>query len=539
MSATHHRMPKPRPDRPPEPEWLAGVPRYPTKHIAVFIYGLTGGGAQRRTVTLANAFAACGHQVDLVLVRGEGVLEPQLAPRVRVVALDRTDRLLGRAIRASRTRGVQTFASIPALARYLRRQQPDLLLSAASHVNLVAVAGWRLARLPIALVLRASNHPTGNLANFPPAQRLVRAWMRWLTRRFYPRADLVVTVSHGVAEELARLTGIPRERIVTIYNPVTTPALADHMAEPLDHPWLAASDAPLVLAAGTFKIQKDFRTLVDAFARLRRERRVRLAILGDGPLRPAIAQRVRELGLEEEVLLPGFILNPLPWMRRASLFVLSSMWEGLPGVLIEAMACGCPVVATDCPSGPREILEEGRYGPLVPVGDARALAAAMAAQLDRPTPADLLRARAAAFDLPRAVARYLELFEACIHARVPRRLARIPPWPLKVPLTYTSEDGLDYVLGRLGLARVDLFRPFAGNAEHRQLMARMMERLGVDVGRAVELAWAQLREADARCAACEAVRACRQWLRQPTAEPPDFCPNLPLFRHLAAPAAVR
>ncbi len=533
MPVKEDAMAKPRPEPPAEAGWVAGLPRHPTKHLAIFIYGLTGGGAQRRTLTLANAFAACGHQVDLVLVRGEGVLEPQLAPRVRVIALDRMDRLVGRAIRASRTRGVQTFAAIPALARYLRRQQPDLLLSAASHVNLVAVAGWRLARLPIALVLRASNHPTGNLAGFPPAQRLIRLWMRWLTRRFYPRADLVITVSHGVAEELARLTGIPRERIVTIYNPVTTPDLAERMAEPLDHPWLEASEVPLVLAAGTFKIQKDFNTLIEAFARLRRQRPVRLAILGDGPLRPAIARRVRELGLEEEVLLPGFVLNPLPWMRRASLFVLSSMWEGLPGVLIEAMACGCPVVSTDCPSGPREILENGRFGPLVPVGDGAALAAAMAAQLDRPTPPEMLRARAAAFDLPRAVARYLELFESCIRARVPRRLARIPPWPLKVPLTYTSEAGLDYVLGRLGLSRLDLFRPFAGNAEHRRLMARMMERLGVDVARAVESAWSPLREADARCAACEAVRLCRQWLRQPGPEPPEFCPNLPLFARLA------
>ncbi len=539
MPEAEDAMPKPSPEPVPEAAWLTEVPRYPTKHLAIFIYGLTGGGAQRRTLTLANAFAACGHQVDLVLVRGEGVLEPQLAPRVRVIALDRMDRLVGRAIRASRTRGVQTFASIPALARYLRRQQPDLLLSAASHVNLVAVAGWRLARLPIALVLRASNHPSGNLANFPPVQRLIRAWMRWLTRRFYPRADQVITVSHGVAEELARLTGIPRRRIVTIYNPVITPDLVARMAEPLDHPWLEASDAPLVLAAGTFKIQKDFRTLVEAFARLRRQRRVRLAILGDGPLRPAIRQRIRELGLEEEVLLPGFVLNPLPWMKRASLFVLSSMWEGLPGVLIEAMACGCPVVATDCPSGPREILEDGRYGPLVPVGDSRALAAAMAAQLDRPTPPEVLRTRAAAFDLPRAVARYLELFEACILARVPRRLARIPPWPLKVPLTYTSEAGLDYVLGRLGLARVDLFRPFAGNAEHRQLMSRMMRDLGVDVARAVETAWSQLREADARCAACEAVRVCRQWLHRPAPGTPDFCPNLPLFLRLAGAGGLR
>ncbi len=539
MASKERAVYGPGPEGGTDEEWLAHVPRYSAKHVAVFIYGLTGGGAQRRTLTLVNAFAACGHQVDLVLVRGRGILEPELAPRVRVIPLDETDRLVGRAIRASRIRGVQTVAGIPALARYLRRQQPDLLLSAASHVNLVAVTAWRLARLPIALVLRASNHPSGNLAGFPPAQRLVRAWMRWLARRFYPRADRVIAVSHGVAEELARLTRMPRERIVTIYNPVYTPELVARMAEPVDHPWLRTFDAPVILGAGTFKIQKDFFTLIEAFARLRRQRRARLVILGDGPLRPAIERRVRELGLCDDVLLPGFMANPLPWMRRASLFVLSSLWEGLPGVLIEAMACGCPVVSTDCPSGPREILDHGRFGPLVRVGDSRALAEAMAAQLDHPPSADILRARAALFDLPSAVARYLELFESCIRMQAPRRLARIPPWPLKVPLTFTSEAGLDHVLGRLGMKRGELFRPFAGNAPHRQLMARMMERLGIDPERAVATAWPALRQADARCAACEAVRSCRRWLRERVATVPDFCPNAPLFQQLAGRDAVR
>lgn len=506
--------------------------RYPTKHLAVFIYALTGGGAQRRTLTLANAFCAAGHEVDVVVVRGGGPLEAHLDPRIRLVALDHPTRPFSAPIRAVRARGLATAASIPALARYLRREQPDLLLSAALHVNLVAVAAWRLARLPIALVLRASNHPSGNLDAFPPAQRLVRLWLRWLLRRMYPKADAVIAVSEGVRLELARLTGLSRERIHLIYNPVVTPELEARMAAEPDHPWLKAEFPPVVLAAGTFKLQKDFPTLIDAFARAREQRPLRLILLGDGRLRPLLAQRVRQLGLEEHVAMPGFVLDPLPWMRRARVVVLSSRWEGLPGVLIEAMACGTPVVATDCPSGPREILEGGRLGPLVPVGDAEALARAICAVLDHPPDAARLRARAADFALDAALPHYLAVIEACIRARAPERLARIPPWPVQKPLAFSTPMGLDYALGRLGLARSALFRPFAGNAPHRQLMARMMERFGVVVEEAAARAWEELVEADLRCYGCGVRRLCRRWLARPKGYP-EFCPNAGLFARLA------
>lgn len=503
----------------------------PTKHIALFVYALSGGGAQRRVLTLANGFAARGHEVDMVVVRGGGVLERELHPNVRLVALDRTGRLESRVVALGRSRGVRTFASIPALARYLRRNQPDVLLSGASHANLVAVAAWRLARLPIALVLRASNHPSGNLAPFPPVQRLVRLWMRALARRFYPAADHVIAVSHGVARELQGLTGLPPERITVVYNPMWGPDLERRLAEPLAPEALPADGRPLILGCGTFKLQKDFPTLIDAFARLVRERPARLVLLGDGPLRAALQARVRALGLERDVLFPGFVGNPLPWMRRASVFVLSSMWEGLPGVLIEAMAAGCPVVSTDCPSGPREILEDGRFGPLVPVGDAEALARAIGRVLDHPPDPGLLRARARCFAVDPAVDRYLAVLDRCIRARAAARLARIPPWPIRRPLTETTDAGIDYVLGRLGMTRADLFREFPGNATHRCRLAAVMARLGIDPCEAVACAWPELREADLRCSRCPAARACAEWLRQadPASAPPGFCPNAGLL----------
>lgn len=542
-----------QPQHPPHPalvqrlaeidEVVAGVRPMPAKHIALFIYALTGGGAQRRTVTLANAFAACGHDVDLVVVRGNGVLDGELAPRVRLVQLSRHGRLHVLAARLAGQRGIETAAAIPALRRYLRRAKPDVLLAAASHVNLVAVAAMRLARVPVPLVLRASNHPSGNLAHHPPLQRLVRAWLKWLSRRFYPRANAVIAVSHGVAREIAQLAAVPAERIFAIPNPVVDIGLGRRLAEPLAHPWFAAGAPPVILAAGRFKLQKDFPTLIEAFARLASEQEARLVILGDGPGRQGLEALARRRGLvvDRNVLFAGYVANPLPWMRRARLFVLSSLWEGLPGVLIEALAAGCPVVATDCPSGPAEILEGGRYGRLVPVGDHRALAQAMAAALAEAPDRAALRARAREFAPASSVQAYLDVLEKVIKEQARARLAWAAPWPLTVPLGWSSPTGLDRALGRVSLGRGDLFRLFAGNAPHRLLLARMLERFGVDPDRAAAAHWEEMVDADRRCAGCEALRICRPWLEDeaPVDEARSFCPNAALLSRLTVTAPRR
>jgi len=178
-------------------------------------------------------------------------------------------------------------------------------------------------------------------------------------------------------------------------------------SEPIEHPWLVPGPPPVVLAAGRLTAQKDFPTLLRAFARLVPERDLRLMILGEGPDRAALEAEIEALGLGDRVALLGFQANPFSYMARARLFVLSSAWEGLPGVLIQAMACGTPVVSTDCPSGPREVLEGGRLGPLVPVGDAEALARAIMQTLDAPLPAEILKARAAQYGLAPVSRRYL------------------------------------------------------------------------------------------------------------------------------------
>jgi glycosyltransferase involved in cell wall biosynthesis len=214
-------------------------------------------------------------------------------------------------------------------------------------------------------------------------QRLVPS----LVRRSYPRADGIAAVSAGVADDLAGVLGLPRHRVQVINNPVIVPELSTMMEQPCEHPWFVGDHPPVLLAVGRLSPQKDFECLLRAFATVRAETDARLMILGEGPERARLESLVTELGLTGDVELPGWVGNPYPYMARSDLFVLSSRWEGLPTVLIEALFCGLRIVATDCPSGPQEILDGGRYGALVPVGDHAALAAAIIASLRDEGPA--------------------------------------------------------------------------------------------------------------------------------------------------------
>jgi len=371
------------------------------RHIAIYIYGPSGGGATRRTLTLAGGFAKRGHRVDLVVVNAEGPLAGDLPAGVRLVLLDSAlIRLAGR----KRRRRIK--ASSFALARYLWRERPDVLLSAANHVHLTAVIAARAARAPVRVVLRVSNHLTGSHLGDSKRPRPIRLKF---ARRVYGRADAAIAVSQGIADDIVEHTALSREQVHAVTNPTYTPEIESAAAAPLDHAWLSAGAPPLLLAAGRLAPAKDFATLLRAFARVHTRRTVHLVILGEGGQRHTLEKQLRELGIEADVELHGFVDNPFAWMSRASLFVLSSAWEGSPGVLVEAMACGCPVVSTDCPSGPDEILDGGRYGRLVPVGDVAALADAIAKTLDATVDREALRARAREFDIDRAVERYLDV----------------------------------------------------------------------------------------------------------------------------------
>lgn len=334
-------------------------------HIAIYLPSLRGGGAERAMVTLANGFADRGLKVDLVLVRAEGPYLSEVSPGVRIVDLQSS----------------RVLTSLPGLVRYLRQERPQAMLSALNHANVIAVVARMLARVPIRLVVSERNNVSlSGSSSKNLRSRVVLHMMRWA----YRKADGVTAVSGGVADDLANAINLPRNRISVIFNPVVTPELIGKSRMPLEHPWLGEGKPPVILGVGRLTQQKDFATLIRAFAQVRTIRECRLVILGEGELRTELEQLVASLGVQGSVQLPGFADNPFAWMSRVRLFVLSSRWEGLPNVLIQAMACGAAVVSTNCPSGPDEILEGGKWGRLVPVGDVEALAEAMTALLEAP-----------------------------------------------------------------------------------------------------------------------------------------------------------
>jgi len=214
-----------------------------------------------------------------------------------------------------------------------------------------------------------------------------------------------------VVEDTLEITGMSRDRVVAIRNPVITPELAEQAKAPVDHHWFG-DDIPVILGAGRLTPEKDFPTLIRAFSRMRQERPCRLMIIGEGPLQPELESLVTELGLEGCVAFPGFCANPFAYMKRASLFVMSSAWEGSGNVLVEALALGIPSVSTDCPYGPRETLMDGKYGPLVPVGDDEALAKAMLMTLSNPLPPEFLQQAVAEFAIEYSARRYLDVLFA-------------------------------------------------------------------------------------------------------------------------------
>jgi glycosyltransferase involved in cell wall biosynthesis len=378
--------------------------------IAVFIHSLSGGGAQRRTVTLVNGFAERGHAVDLVVVAARGPLLSLLDPRVRLVVLTRW--VEGHPL-ARFPRRIQLFLGLGTIVRYFRREQPGVFMAAASHVHIPVLIAHRIAACDVPLALRVSNHlsRSGSGGAKPKTRLFAPRLARWL----YPRADALIAVSRGVAEDVHAVTGYPRTRIHALHSPILTEELRRRAEAPLEHPWFAPGEPPVVLGVGRLVKQKDFPTLIRAFARVRAARPARLLLLGrakNNEKRRRLTDLIDSLGVTADVQLAGYVDNPLAYMRHAAALVLSSAWEGLPGVLIEALACGCPIVSTDCPSGPFEILDGGKYGRLVPVGDDAAMAAAILATLDAPPSRDALRARAEEFGAERAIDRYLAVLLA-------------------------------------------------------------------------------------------------------------------------------
>jgi len=328
------------------------------KKIAPFSATLGGGGAQRVMASLANGFYRAGYAVDMVLVQRVGGYLDELDDGVRVVDLASS----------------RTLFSIFPLIRYLRRARPDVLLATQGHVNIIAVIARMLACKSTRICVRESNNVSANVRN-------TGGWKASVSQRFirvaYSAANKVIAPSQGVADDLVKSFGILENHIVVIPNPIDIERIQALAKEPLAELLWAEKSLPIVLGVGSLTAQKEFTTLIKAFSEAVRSADAKLIILGEGEERESLYALVKSLGLNESVSFPGFVQNPFAYMKQAVMYVLSSRFEGLPNTLLQALAVGTPVVATDCPSGPREILEGGRWGRLVPVGDVDAMAQAI------------------------------------------------------------------------------------------------------------------------------------------------------------------
>jgi glycosyltransferase involved in cell wall biosynthesis len=390
--------------------------------IAILTRGIQGGGVQAMMLNTARELVTRGFEVDLLCDASRAKLP---APDgVDLKPLARYPRFIGR-IMAWRAdpealsvlaRPVlfclvapEPLRMLPALVRYLRSERPAALVSATTYMNLIAIWARDIAGVPTRILVSERDHLSQNIKT----SRHGRAW-RWryapaLLAHSYRKADAVVAVSNGVADDLVDQCGIDRARVHTVYNPVATPELTAKAAIEPNEPWLRPGMPPVIVSAGRLVAKKDFTTLLHAFARVRRAREARLIILGEGRERPALEALARKLGIAQDLKLAGWIENPYAYMARAKVFAFSSIREGFGNVLVEALACGCPVVATDCPSGPAEILDEGRYGRLVRPGDPEALASAILETLAVGPNPELLRQRAQTFSAQYATGRYLDL----------------------------------------------------------------------------------------------------------------------------------
>lgn len=356
--------------------------------VALFLPTLGGGGAERVTINLARGLVNAGVRVDLLVGDSTGAYGSELPGGVRLVDLE-----VGRVL-----------AAVPALVRYLRRERPRAYLSAMNHANVVSIWAKRLAGYRGKVVLVEHNDLVRAGRNDLVEGKIIP----WLVGRAYPQATSVVAVSEGVRRSLIEGAGLDSDLVEVIYNPVLTDGIQVAAAKHVEHPFFGESGQPVLLGVGRLTAQKNFSNLIHAFSEMIRVRDARLIILGEGEQRPQLESLVTDLGLVGKVSLPGFAENPFAFLARADLFVLSSDFEGLPTVLIEALAVGARVVSTNCPSGPSEILDDGRYGRLVPVGDASALAQGILLALSEPRPqlGDWLQQ----FTLAYATRRYLTSF---------------------------------------------------------------------------------------------------------------------------------
>lgn len=361
-----------------------------TTDIAFYLPQLGTGGVGKMRVLLTAELIRRGFSIDLLLGKSNGPYLDLLDSSVKVFELGTTHAL----------------SSIPRLMAYLWRRRPAAIITDRLRLDIAVSRALQLSGVPARSYTSVHIPLAEKLTQLNPHKR--KAYQNDV-QRYYPKNTAIITVSAGVRSDLIDTFGISPDLIHTIYNPVVSDSILRDAKAPIAHPFFAPQSPPVILSAGRLTEQKDFPTLIRAFARLRAQIDCRLVILGEGKNLSQLTELAQTMGIGADVSFPGFSANPYAYMSRASLFVLSSAWEGLGNVLIEALAVGTPVVATDCRYGPREILADGKYGPLTPVGNADALASAMQAVIEDPLPADILQKAASRYTVEKCCEAYIDV----------------------------------------------------------------------------------------------------------------------------------
>ncbi|MDF1526208.1 MAG: glycosyltransferase [bacterium] len=364
---------------------------FDVRKLAIFLPSFEMGGVERMMVNLARGFASIGHYPDFVVKNAGSPYLADLPDEVNLIELDNLHR-----------------DSVAAAALYLDHAAPHAILTSKEENDEIAVRAKERSGARTRIVMRLPVHVTSRLKF--KRRGPVKTWITYTKlKKILSKADSLVAVSQGVAQDISGITGIPLEKIRVIRNPVITPELKDLATAPVDHEWLLQKNTPVLLGIGRLGRQKNFEFLVKAFNEMRSRIDCRLIILGEGRRRSSLEKLVSRLGLNEYVELPGFVVNPFAYLARSDLFVLSSLWEGSPNVLAEALALGIPVVSTDCDSGPHEILQEGRYGRLVPVNDIEKLADAMICTLSNPLEPATLKEAVTEYNIVSAARAYVNI----------------------------------------------------------------------------------------------------------------------------------
>jgi glycosyltransferase involved in cell wall biosynthesis len=371
------------------------------KVIALFLESLNGGGVQRVVLNLAKSFVDKGFAVDIVLFCAKGPFLENVPSGCSIIDLN-----VNRAI-----------TSIPKIISYLKKRKPDVMITNfLIHTNSVCLIAKLISRAKTKVILVNHTYLSESM------KFILSSYKKFSLNYFrtkvsfhlaylvYPLADSVVAVSKGIADDLEKNFPNLMGKVKVIYNPVFSEEILKKSEEPVSQEWFQKQGMPIIISVGRLETQKGFSTLLRAFAIVQNATKCKLVILGEGRERSNLNYLAEKLSIEKELWMPGFVDNPYKYMSKASLFVLSSIYEGFGNVLVEALALGCPVVSTDCPSGPSEILENGKYGKLVPVGDSEAMAKAILETLKNPPDKEFLISRAQEFSVEKAVEKYLELF---------------------------------------------------------------------------------------------------------------------------------